>query len=204
MGRRSDHSRQELRDMIITEGHRQMTANGYASFSARKVAKRIGYSIGTIYNIFGTLDDLVLAINGRTLDLWREYLEARLDNLEQGRLQQAVEAYFEFAVLHRNAWNAVYDFHLPENEEPPEDYVEKVVAIKNVVVEEIAAALPAGRREEAVSLSYSLLAIVHGHCFFTLNGTFKILGETNPLNAAIARVEDSIAALKNDCRPSES
>ena len=48
MGRRSDHSRPELREMIVAEGHRQMLEVGFARFAAREVAKRIGYSIGTI------------------------------------------------------------------------------------------------------------------------------------------------------------
>ena len=78
MGRRSDHSREELRALIVAEGHRQLAEVGYARFSAREVAKRIGYSIGTIYNVFGTLDQLILAINGETLDLWKAHLEARL------------------------------------------------------------------------------------------------------------------------------
>ena len=42
MGRRSDHSRGELREMIVHEGHRQMSEVGFAKFSAREVAKAIG------------------------------------------------------------------------------------------------------------------------------------------------------------------
>jgi hypothetical protein len=43
VGRRSDHSRAELREIIISEGHRQMREVGFARFSAREVAKRIGW-----------------------------------------------------------------------------------------------------------------------------------------------------------------
>ena len=43
MARRSDHSRHELRQMIIDEGHRQIAQVGFANFSARQLAKRIGY-----------------------------------------------------------------------------------------------------------------------------------------------------------------
>jgi hypothetical protein len=35
---------------------------------------------------------------------------------------------------------------------------------------------------------------VHGHCVFALNGTFKLLGETAPIDAALARVHDAMAA----------
>jgi AcrR family transcriptional regulator len=180
--------------MILAEGHRQMSEVGYAHFSAREVAKRIGYSIGTIYNVFGTHDALILAINGTTLDLWRDHLLAKLASTKKNRLRVAVEAYFEFAILHRNAWTAIYDFRLPENSETPQDYADKVTAVTGIVIDEVADALPPKRVSEAASIARSLLACVHGHCFFTLNGTFRILGETDPLGAALQRVHDAMAA----------
>jgi AcrR family transcriptional regulator len=40
-----------------------MAEEGFARFSTREVAKRIGYSVGTIYNMFDNADALVVAIN---------------------------------------------------------------------------------------------------------------------------------------------
>jgi AcrR family transcriptional regulator len=193
MGRRSDHSRDELRGMIVEEGHRQIAEVGFARFSAREVAKRIGYSIGTLYNVFGSYDQLILAINGRTLDLWLADLEAHLEGREHDRLRAAIDAYFDFAMTHRNAWTALYDFRLPESEVMPEEYQRKVTAITDVVVREIRAALPPAHAGEAASLARSLLATVHGHCYFALNGTFALLGEQHPLKAAQDRVDDALA-----------
>jgi len=195
MGRRSDHSRAELREIIISAGHRHMSEVGFAHFSAREVAKQIGYSIGTIYNVMGSYDALILAINGRTLDLWLTYLESRLDGADGERLKQAIGAYFEFAVVHRHAWAALYDFRLPDDVEPSADYQAKVTGITSVVVRELAAVLPPHHQDQAEALARSLLATVHGHCFFTLNGTFRILGETDPLASAMARVEDALMRL---------
>lgn len=193
MGRRSDHTREELRELILAEGHRQLSQVGFARFSAREVAKRIGYSIGTIYNVFGSYDALMLALNGRTLDVWLSFLEERLTTCREGRLDAAIEAYFDFALGHRHAWTALYDFRLPEGTPPSGSYREKVAAITAVIVREIAAVLPPGARDEALPLARSLLASVHGHCFFALNGTFAMLGEDNPLAAAKARVADALA-----------
>src|SRR3546814_14710228 len=78
MGRRSDHSREELEALILEEGHRHMAESGFAKFSSREVAKRIGYSVGTLYNVFGSSDRLVAAINTRTFDLCAAFLERRL------------------------------------------------------------------------------------------------------------------------------
>ena len=195
MGRRSDHSRSELAAMILTEGHRQLAEVGYARFSARELAKRIGYSVGTLYNVFGSLDMLMLAINGVTLDGWRAYLLLRLEAAPtEERLKSAISAYFEYAVLNRHAWTALYDFRLPEGCAAPESYTAKVQAIFDVVVAEIAAVLRLECRDSAPALARSLLASVHGHCFFTINNTFTLLGEADPLGAAHARVAEAIAA----------
>lgn len=168
---------------------------GFSHFSAREVAKRVGYSIGTLYNVFGSYDGLILAINGRTLDLWRGHLETRLKAVEDGddRLTAAINAYFEFAIINRHAWTALYDFRLPDDIDPPDRYREKVAAIMTVVEREIAATLPTARKTDAPALTRSLLATVHGHCFFTLNGTFRMLGEDHPLEAARERVADALA-----------
>jgi AcrR family transcriptional regulator len=193
MGRRSDHSRAELERMIVAEGHRQMSEVGFARFSAREVAKRIGYTIGTIYNVFGSHDMLILAINAQTLAQWQAHIEAKLAGYADERLRILIEAYFEFAILHRNAWTALYDHRLPADVFAPDYYQEQIKTITGIVRDEIAAVLPPARVDEAAALTRSLLATVHGHCFFTLNGTFQLLGETNPLEAVHARVREAIA-----------
>jgi len=181
--------------MILTEGHRQLSEVGYARFSARELAKRIGYSIGTLYNVFGSLDQLMLAINGVTLDNWRIYLQVRLESSPtQERLKNAISAYFEFAILNRHSWTALYDFRLPEGSDAPSSYSAKVEAIFHLVIAEIAAVLRPDRRDRAPQLARSLLASVHGHCFFTINATFSLLGEDDPLGAAYARVTEAIDA----------
>ena len=78
MARRSDHTREELRELLVREGHALMAETGFARFSGREVAKRAGYTVGTIYNIFGSLDGLLLAINTRTFEQWTAFLEQRL------------------------------------------------------------------------------------------------------------------------------
>ncbi|MCW3796690.1 hypothetical protein OMW55_02565 [Sphingomonas sp. BN140010] len=47
---------------------------------------------------------MVVAINGRTLDLWLDYWEAQLERCEAGQdgLGRAIGAYFEFALVHRH------------------------------------------------------------------------------------------------------
>jgi len=198
MGRRSDHSRAELERMIILEGHRQLAEVGFSRFSAREVAKRIGYSIGTIYNVFGTHDRLVLAINTRTFRLWADHLRARLDASDGDRIRTLVEGYFSFARENPNLWMAIYDHRLPPDVTMPPEFDEQRRELTEIVAREIAAALPEPRREEAPRLARSLIATVHGHCTFALNGSFALMGETEPFELALARVRESLAAARAD------
>ncbi|NBC36619.1 TetR family transcriptional regulator [Novosphingobium sp. FSY-8] len=198
MGRRSDHTRPQLSELILREGQAHLAQVGFAAFSAREVAKRVGYSIGTLYNVFGSYDGLMLAINGRTLTDWHDALAAALQAAPlddpQARLHAAIRAYFDFATANRHVWTALYDFRLPPDAPMPADYAAKLAGLTGLVVAEVAAALPPARRDAAPALARSLLACVHGHCFFALNGTFALLGEDDPLGAALARVAEAIAA----------
>jgi AcrR family transcriptional regulator len=194
MGRRSDHSREQLEALILAEGHALMAELGYARFSAREVAKRIGYSIGTIYNVFGSLDALLLAINSRTFTLWAKWLRDKLAVAGEDRIAALVAGYFDFAARNPNLWMAIYDHRLPAGVEMPDDYRRKRAGLTGIVEEEIARVLPPETRDRAPGLARSLVAVVHGHCEFALNGTFALLGEEQPEQAALARVREALAA----------
>lgn len=192
MGRRSDHSRAELEQLIVREGHRHMAENGFAGFSAREVAKRVGYSIGTLYNVFGSYDRLVLAINTETFRLWSNHLRERLEEAGSDRIRALVEGYFSFAGENPNLWMAIYDHRLPAGMPIPEDFLPDRAALTEIVIREVADVLPEGRRDEAPLLARSLIATVHGHCTFALDGTFALMGVTDPVELALARVRDSL------------
>ncbi|MGI4794997.1 MAG: TetR/AcrR family transcriptional regulator [Janthinobacterium lividum] len=194
MGRRSDHSREELSRLIITEGHRHMAEVGFARFSAREVAKRIGYSIGTLYNVFGTYDRLIVAINTRTFGLWADHLRGALAQAGADRIGALVEGYFSFAAGNRNIWMAIYDHRLPPDVRIPEEEAAARGALTEIVLHEVSAALPEHAATRAPRLARSLIATVHGHCLFALNGTFAIMGEAEPLETALARVRESLAS----------
>ena len=194
MGRRSDHSRSELERLIVAEGHRQMAEVGFARFSAREVAKRIGYSIGTLYNVFGSYDGLILAINAHTLTLWAKHLRERLESAGEDRIAALVHGYFAFATENYNAWAALYDHRLAGGEPAPEWYQALAAELIGIAAGEIAAVLPERATPVAIPLARSLVATVHGHCMFALNRTFRLLGETGPVEAALARVREAITA----------
>jgi AcrR family transcriptional regulator len=197
MGRRSDHTRSELEALFVDEGRRQLAETGLARFSARDVAKRVGYSIGTLYNVFGSYDGLMLAINARTLALWGAHLRARLSESEGDRIAALVRGYFEFADQNPKAWIAIYEHHMADGGGAPDWYQAVAAELIGIAVTEIAAELPDAAPEAVLPLARSLVATVHGHCVFALYRTFSMLGETAPIDAALARVREAIGVARS-------
>ena len=126
MGRRSDHTRGELEALFIEEGWRQLEEVGLARFSARDVAKQIGYSIGTLYNVFQSYDGFLLAINARTLALWAGDLRERLAQGGADRIASLVRGYFAFAAEHPRSWIAIYEYRVSGGASP--DWYQALVA----------------------------------------------------------------------------
>lgn len=194
MGRRSDHSREELEELIVSTGHALMAEVGFAKFAAREVAKRIGYSVGTIYNVFANLDHLVLAVNTRTFGLWADYLRDRLAGEPEDRIRALVEGYFAFAEENTNLWMAIYDHRLPPGMAMPDADAAARAVLTDIVVAEVARALGGPVDARAGDLSRSLVATVHGHADYQLTGAFALMEVDDAMELALARVRESLAA----------
>ncbi len=186
--------------MFVVEGHKHMEEVGFARFSAREVAKRVGYTIGTLYNVFGTLDQLLIAINTRTFELWADHVRERLaagsgPESEVGaddRIRRLVEAYFGFARANENSWSAIYDHHLPVDVKLSDEQNQRRGGLTQIIVDEVAGVLPEAARSEAPRLARSLIAVVHGHCVFDLNGSFALMGVSGPVELALERVREAL------------
>ena len=99
MARRSDHTHDEIRDMILDAAETIVMEHGLKGLSTRKVTRDIGYTVGTLYLVFENLDDLVTHINTRTLNrLYQLLTDKDTKNLtEKKRLQRLGQIYVNFA-----------------------------------------------------------------------------------------------------------
>ena len=66
--------RRKLRDALIHAAERTIEKEGLGGMRARELAQKVGCAVGAIYNVFTDLDDLIFAVNARTL----EHLEKTL------------------------------------------------------------------------------------------------------------------------------
>jgi AcrR family transcriptional regulator len=163
MGRRSSHTPQQLRTLILDAAQEIIEAQGLAGLSAREIARRIAYSPGTIYNIFANLDDVVLNVEARVLDA----LDARLSDVMQGNdgvdpLMRVAHAYLAFTQDKPRLWNLLFEHHMPAGAELPAWYQQKLEGLTAQVERALAPHFPPGSEAELRRASRALWAGVHG------------------------------------------
>jgi len=163
MGRRSDHTREEIKEMAIKAGTKLIEEKGLQYCSARKIAAKIGYSVGTLYNVFENYDDLVFHVNAVTLDDLQNYFEKNL-----GRDLEGVEAlklmgacYMQFAHENNSRWSALFEYLRPRGLEIPEWYLQKVSRLFSIT-EELLLPLVQGDIKSAQRVANVLWGGVHG------------------------------------------
>ncbi len=175
MARRSDHSREELYDLALDAAGRIISEEGLRGISARRVAREIGYTVGTIYNVFKNSDDLIDHLNGQTMDR----LQAACDGLDPDadaalRLRQLARQYIEFAAAHPRRYVTLFEHQHPMGSRPPDWYHDKVAGLLHIVEAAIAPTLPSANRDEVEAQARVLWAGVHG--IISLEGAGRVAG----------------------------
>jgi AcrR family transcriptional regulator len=130
MGRRSDHTREELYEMTLKAAREIAEEAGLKGLTIRGIAGNIGYTHGTLYNLFNDLDDLILHLNGQTLDALYDSLGAvPLTGNPQADLLALANRYFEFTRENANLWNLLFEHHLPGYQPLPDWHHEKITRL---------------------------------------------------------------------------
>nr|PZN75694.1 MAG: hypothetical protein DIU57_18075 [Pseudomonadota bacterium] len=143
MGRRSRHTAEELRELAIQSAHQIIAENGLAGISARAIARRIGYSAGTLYNIFGSLDELVLEVEGLLLEaLDRRLSQVAAEGPSRHQLNKLARAYLSFSRENEKVWSIVAQRVLPFNKSTPPWYSERLERLSDHFEDALASQLP--------------------------------------------------------------
>lgn len=166
MARRNDHTREELHSMAIDATRTIIAQEGIEGVSARKVAQQMGYTVGTLYQSFENIHDLVLHANAFTLsemlaELEHNYQAAR-DPMQ--RMIRLAESYLRFAESHQRQWAAVFRHTLPEDYEMPDWYQARIDALFALIENGIRALAPKRSRQSIQGASRTLWSGVHGIC----------------------------------------
>lgn len=194
MARRSDYTREELIEMAISAGQKIIIEQGFSGFSARKVAKEIGYTIGTIYNIFESHDDFILRINTVTLRDIADFLTGNVSGSGEAAIKQLAYRYIEFAQNNYNRWSALFEHRPPKGEGPPAWYKQEIKKLFDIVerhFEEIIS----DKNQVAVAAK-SIWASIHGICELSLSGKLDTVGVKSMQELTDSLIDNYLRGLK--------
>ena len=173
MARRADHTREELREMIIRTAQDIICEDGIDRLSARAIARRIGYTAGTLYQHFKDINEIVLHVHSRTLQGLVDAMVAADCEGEPGdQIHAYADIYLTYVDANPYAWNALFDYRRPEGADIPDWYVAHIQQLVGLVaacfekLEKNAVAPP------PVQAAQILWVSVHGVC--SLEGTDRL------------------------------
>lgn len=184
MARRSDNTREELKEMAVSAGLALLIEGGVQGLSARAIAQRIGYTVGTLYNVFADFEDIVLHINAATV----RAMHAVLAPLTQAprkdpsqRLLDLAQAYGAYARAHPARWSLLHGF--ARTSPIPDWYEREVQQIFRMVAAQVAS-VPGVSRRRAEDAAHVLWAGLHGICALHLSRKLSHV-ETRPMTVLI-------------------
>jgi AcrR family transcriptional regulator len=187
MARRSEHSLEEIKEMVLKAAENIVIEEGYSALTVRKIALEIGYTVGSIYMVFANMADLGLHIKGRTLD----DIAARLEGVNNDAAEQCIEAlakaYLLYASRNFNRWRMIFEHRLPEQAEIPDWYQAKVDQVFRKMEAQFARLTPQCDEIQRKRAARALWGGIHGICELSLTGKMDLVG--------VHDVEESVSLL---------
>jgi AcrR family transcriptional regulator len=196
LGRKAKHSREEFHALALAAAQAIIAERGLQSLNVRAVAARLGCSVGTIYNFFAGLEELVALVNGRTLDALYEALSrVPATGRPAHDLHTLLDRYLAFVAANESSWTLLFEERLPEAKEPPPWYFEKIERLFALLTR-IMAPLFGPRQEAALSRAVRQLWIsLHGIWSLNAGGQLAFVSDEPLETVAHAMLDTHLAGL---------
>lgn len=199
MGRRSDHSRDEIREMSVDAAEKIVEKEGYQALTARKVAGKIGYTVGTLYHVFRNFDDLVMHLNARTIDEMASLIQrqTRKKRNPESRIRVMAEYYVQFATEHPERWRLVFEQEPPRGIPEPALMIERRDVMFEMVAENLRELAPNRLENEVSHTATALWSGIHGICILALTRKLYLGGAFSMVKLIDALIDPVIKDFQN-------
>ncbi|HVG52327.1 MAG TPA: WHG domain-containing protein [Xanthobacteraceae bacterium] len=162
--------RSNLKNALIDAAEKMISREGLAGIRARSLAFEVGCAVGAIYNVVSDIDDLIFAVNERTLLALERDLNAAMARasdlsgaaLAIEKLSWMARAYLDFAIDNGMRWRAMFDHRLAEGRAIPDRYRAGQRRLFGYIEEPLRELVPQATPERWAILARSLFSAVHG------------------------------------------
>lgn len=191
MAGKVERRREELRSRLIDIAERRIAAEGMGAIKARDLAREAECAVGAIYNVFDELEDIVIAVNGRTFQrLGLVVASSIADGQGATPTDQLIamsQAYLKFASDHPNLWRSLFDLKMSADAPVPEWYLKELGRLFGFILAPLQELFPKADDAEIDLLTRTLFSSVHGIVLLGL--------ETRISGVPRERLDDMIALL---------
>lgn len=171
MARRKDHTREELTELAVQAGRQLVAEQGPAALTARNVAQAIGYTPGTLYNVFENIDALAAAINIESMLTFAEKLR-RLSTQSQtteDRVRHIAFAYLEFHKDEPQLWSLLFAVPLEHHSNAYHDAIHAIFDQVTEAMQPLSETPTLARRKAKI-----LWSTLHGICLLQQSGKLDV------------------------------
>ena len=165
MARKTEERREALKEKLTDAAEEIITTKGVAEIKARDLAKMAGCSVGAIYNVYADLNELIMAVNGRTFRRLGAHVSAALDGTDavpQDQLIIMSHAYLDFAARNTLAWRALFDLQMSTDMNVPKWYLVELGHLFALIGKPIRQLFSSWSDDRIDLMTRALFSSVHG------------------------------------------
>ena len=197
MARRKDHTREEIKAMALAAAVTILETQGRTALTAREISRQIGYTVGTLYNIFNNLNDLILHLNAQTMENMFAVFNSVINDDNTADPKKTVlaltHAYVQFAHNNAPSWQLLFEGRM-SGEALPEWYQEKITRLFKLV-EQVLLPLFNNSAQDAALAAKTLWASLYGICILSIAGKVKTVLGATAKSLSISLVENYFKGL---------
>jgi AcrR family transcriptional regulator len=195
-------SRDAQRGRALAAARAILAGEGLRALGARRVAGAIGVSVGTLYNLFESFDDLILNLNLETLAELANVF-ASLPPLPadpEAATLTIARAYLDFTGAHRCRWAAVLEFKTPTPHAHMDDFRATIDRLVATVERALAPLFPRGAEPDRRLSAAVLWTSLEGISALTAADTIRLVAATTAWDMAQALVVNYVRGLRAGMR----
>lgn len=186
MARRNEHSRDELREMALAAAETLLDQQGSEALSTRKIASAIGYSAGSLYQVFKNYDDLCWQLNQRTLAMLLMALEQTVARAPDQALQRYGRQYLAFATQWPQRWSLLFEHSTPLDLDTPDELEQAISQLFGKIEQPLSQLFTDRSAEQISEAARTLWAGVHGIAVLRAhNKLFQVQGGADAMASTL-------------------
>lgn len=166
MASKVEKKRADLKKRLTDIAQKRIQNGGIDQIKARELAREAECAVGAIYNVFGDLNELIMAVNGRTFRQLGEHVAAALDATPKDspveEMITMAHAYLDFAIANTQAWKTLFDLEMSTENDVPDWYMSELENLLMLIARPLSQTRPDISQQDIMLMTRGLFSSVHG------------------------------------------